>query len=118
MKVHKILSRFYVHKMNEAVEFYEKVLNDKCSSRFKYTEMNLELAQVGNILLLCGSDKALQPFKDTKATFLVDSIIEYKDYLLNNGSTIIRDLKEVPTGRNMTIKHLDGTIVEYVELKK
>lgn len=118
MKVHKILSRFYVHKMNEAVEFYEKVLNDKCSSRFKYTEMNLELAQVGNILLLCGSDKALQPFKDTRATFLVDSIIEYKDYLLNNGATIIRDLKEVPTGRNMTIKHLDGTIVEYVELRK
>ena len=55
MKVHKILSRFYVHKMNEAVEFYEKVLNDKCSSRFKYTEMNLELAQVGNILILCGT---------------------------------------------------------------
>lgn len=24
MKVNKILSRFYVHEMNEAVEFYEK----------------------------------------------------------------------------------------------
>jgi predicted enzyme related to lactoylglutathione lyase len=117
MKVNKILSRFYVHEMSEAVEFYEKVLNEKCSSRFKYTEMNLELAQVGNILLLCGSDEALKPFKDTKATFLVDSIIEYRDFLLKNGSVIIRDLKEVPTGRNMTLKHLDGTIVEYVEFK-
>ena len=117
MKVNKILSRFYVHEMNEAVEFYEKVLNEKCSLRVNYTEMNLELAQVGGILLLCGSDEALQPFKDTKATFLVDSIIEYRDFLLNNGAVVIRDLKEVPTGINMTLKHLDGTIVEYVEFK-
>lgn len=51
--------------------------------------MNLELAQVGNILLLCGSDEALQ-LKDTKATFLVDSIIE-SDFLLNNGAVVIRD---------------------------
>jgi hypothetical protein len=28
--------------------------------------------------------------------------------------TAIRDLKEVPTGINMTVKHLDGTVVEYV----
>ena len=79
--------------------------------------MNLELEQVGDILLLCGSEEALQPFRDTKATFLVDSITEYREFLLNNGATIIRDLKEVPSGRNMTLKHLDGTIVEYVELR-
>jgi hypothetical protein len=39
------------------------------------------------------------------------------DFLLNNGAVVIRDLKEVPTGRSMTLKHLDGTIVEYVEFK-
>jgi len=115
MRIKQILNRFYVHDMNQAIVFYEMILNDKCSMRFKYSEMNLELAQVGNILILCGSDESLKPFKDTKATFLVDSIVEYKDFLLNNGSTIIRDLKEVPTGINMTVKHLDGTIVEYVE---
>ena len=99
------------------LNFMKSYLMINVAREFKYTEMNLELAQVGNILLLCGSDEALQPFKDTKATFLVDSIIEYRDFLLNNGAMIIRDLKEVPTGRNMTLKHLDGTIVEYVELK-
>lgn len=59
----------------------------------------------------------LKLFKNTQATFLVDSIIEFKDFLLDNGVTIIRDLKEVPTGMNMTVKHFDGTIVEYVEHK-
>jgi len=85
--------------------------------RFKYSQVNLQLAQVGNILIISGSAEALKPFKDTQATFLVDSIIEFKDFLLNNGAIVIRDLKEVPTGMNMTVKHLDGTIVEYVEHK-
>jgi predicted enzyme related to lactoylglutathione lyase len=117
MKVKQVLNRFYVHNIDRSIEFYEKVLNEKCKLRFKYSQINLELAQVGNILIISGSDEALKPIKDTQATFLVDSIIEFKDFLLSNGATIIRDLKEVPTGMNMTVQHLDGTIVEYVEHK-
>ncbi len=118
MKIKQILNRFYVHDIEQSIEFYEKILNEKCTLRFKYSQVNLKLAQIGNILILAGSDDALKSFRDTQATFLVDSIIEFKDFLLSNGATIIRDLKEVPTGMNMTIKHLDGTIVEYVEHKK
>ncbi|WP_010240521.1 VOC family protein [Clostridium arbusti] len=117
MKVNKILTRLYVNDINIAIEFYTKILNQDCDLIFKYTEMNLELAQIGNILILGGTDEALKPFKDTKATFLVDSIIEFREFLLKNNAVIIRDLKEVPTGRNMTVRHLDGTIVEYVEHK-
>lgn len=117
MKIEESLNRFYVHDMEGAIIFYEKIFNEKCKNRFKYPEANLELAHLGNILILSGSDEALKPFRDTQATFLVDSIIEFRDYLLNNGATIIRDLKEVPTGMNMTVKHFDGTIIEYVEHK-
>ncbi|MCB2358271.1 VOC family protein [Clostridium estertheticum] len=117
MKIKQILNRFYVHDIEQSIKFYEKILNEKCNLRFKYSQANLELAQVGNILIISASDEALKRFRDTKATFLVDSIIEFKDFLLNNGATIIRDLKAVPTGMNMTVKHLDGSIVEYVEYK-
>lgn len=117
MKIKQILNRFYVHDIEQSINFYKKILNEKCNMRFKYSQASLELAQVGNILIISGSDDALKPFKDTKATFLVDSITEFKDFLLNNGATIIRDLKVVPTGMNMTVKHLDGAIVEYVEHK-
>ncbi|HBF38091.1 MAG TPA: glyoxalase [Firmicutes bacterium] len=115
MNVKQVLSRIYVHDIDEAVSFYEKLLVLPCSLRFDYKQVNLVLAQVGNLLILAGSDEALKPFIDTKATFLVDSIHEYKDFLLKNGATIVRDLREVPTGINMTVRHLDGTIVEYVE---
>ena len=117
MRVRQTLNRFYVHDIEQSIEFYEKVLNEKCNLRFKHSQANLEVAQVGNILIVSGSDESLKPIKDTQATFLVDSIIEFKGFLLNNGAIVIRDLKEVPTGTNMTVKHLDGTIVEYVEQK-
>lgn len=117
MKIKKVLSRFYVNDIDKAIEFYEKIFNEKCSMKFDYPEMNLKLASVGSVLIIAGSDEALKKFKDTNATFLVDSVAEFRTFLLNNGAEIIRDLKEVPSGRNMTVKHLDGTIVEYVEHK-
>jgi len=117
MKIKEVLNRFYVHDIEEAITFYEKILNEKCNKKFKYSQANLELANIGNILIISGSDEALKPFKDTQATFLVDSIIEFREFLLNNGATVIRDLKEVPSGMNMTVKHFDGTIIEYVEHK-
>lgn len=84
MKIKESLNRFYVHDMEKAIKFYEKVFNEKCKNRFKYSQVNLELAHLGNILILSGSDE---------------------------------DLKEVRSGMNMTVKHFDGTIVEYVEHK-
>lgn len=117
MKIKKILTRLYVHDINIAIDFYKKLLNEDCDLRFKYTEINLELAQIGNILILSGTNEALKSFKDTKATFLVDSVIEFREFLLNNGAVIVRDLKKVPTGMNLTVKHLDGTVIEYVEHK-
>lgn len=117
MIIRQVLTRVYVHEINSAIEFYEGLFHNKCKLRFNYPEVNLELAQVENILILCGSEKSLEPFHETKATFLVDSVAEFKNYLLNHGATIIRDLKKVPTGANMTVKHADGTIVEYVEQK-
>ena len=115
MEIKQVLARVYVTDMNTAVDFYEGLFNTKCGLRFRYQEINLELAQVNNILLLCGSEESLKPFRETKVTFLVDSIKEYKDYLLEHGAIIIADLKKVPTGVNMTIKHPDGAVIEYVE---
>jgi len=117
-KVLRVLNRFYVQDIDSAVNFYESLLGVKCSLRFQYKEVELELTQVGNILIIAGSEKALEPFKDTKATFEVNSIENCKKYLLENGGTVIRDIQQVPTGKNLTVKNADGNIVEYVEFKE
>ncbi|MCX7709913.1 MAG: VOC family protein [Clostridia bacterium] len=118
MKVIMTLNRIYVSDLDQAIEFYEKLFNEQCISRFQYSEASLELARVGNALIISGSEEVLKPFRSTQATFLVDDIQAYKDFLLENGGEIIRDLRDVPTGVNMTVKHADGTIVEYVEHRR
>jgi len=115
LKIIQVLNRFYVTEINEAIQLYESLFDTKCCLRFYYEETGLELAQIGNVLLISGSEEALKPYKETKATFIVNSLEGFKKYLLENESTIIRDIKIVPTGKNMTIKHPDGTIVEYVQ---
>ena len=115
MCIIQVLTRVYANDADSAVDFYEKLFNKKCAARFHYQEVNLELAQVDNVLIICGSDESLKPYRETCATFLVDSTAEYKEYLLEHGAAVISDLKKVPTGFNMTMKHPDGTIVEYVE---
>lgn len=66
--------------------------------RFAYPELELELAMVGHFLILVGSEEALAPFRETKATFRVDSLEEFRSYLTKNGARIIRGFKRVPTG--------------------
>jgi predicted enzyme related to lactoylglutathione lyase len=117
MKILQVLPRIYLNmeQLEETISFYEQLFDEKCRMRFKYPEVGLELAQVGSVLLLAGSEAALEPFKATKATFLVDSLIEYKEKLVKSGAAILREQKQVPTGMNMLARHPDGTLVEYVQ---
>lgn len=118
MKVLKILSRLYVNDLNQALEFYEELLGTPVTRRLELPQIGLELAQVGDILLVAGSDEALRTFRSTQATFLVDSLDEFKAYLEEKGAELIRGPNKVPTGRNMTVRHPDGSVIEYVEHSK
>ena len=48
-------------------------------------------------------------------TFLVDSLQAFKLHLEQSGVEILSQPKDVPTGRNMRVRHPDGLVVEYVE---
>ncbi len=115
MKILKTLSRIYVEELDDHLEFYEKLLGVKVETRFPMPDMGLEIAQIGDILIIAGLDQALKPFKRTQATFLVDSVEEYQKFLEENGSNIKSGPQKVPTGINMTVQHPDGSIFEYVQ---
>jgi len=115
MKVFQTLSRLYINDLNPTLEFYEEILGTPATMRFEIPQIGLELAQIGDILLIAGPDEALKPFRSTQATFLVDSLDEFRAYLEEKGAEILRGPDKVPTGRNMTVKHPDGSVVEYVE---
>ena len=119
MRIYKVLTRIFVDStgLDNSIDFYEKLFREKCELRFKYPEKELELAMVGSILLISGSADRIEPFRETKVTFLVDSIDEFLDFHTKNAAAILERPKPVPTGKNMRVKHPDGLIVEYVEHK-
>lgn len=117
MKILKTLLRIYLKpdQLEKTIHFYESLFGEKSCLRFKYPELGLELAQVNSLLFIAGTDQALTAFKATQATFLVDSIQEWKTWLIKNGAIILKEPKSVPTGINMLVKHSEGTLFEYVE---
>lgn len=100
MKVLKVLSRIYLSPdmLDQTVSFYETTFGEPCPLRFEYPEMGLELAQIGSVLLIAGSEEKLHVVRSTHLTFLVDSIEEFVQSLPQKGAEIIRPLKKVPTG--------------------
>lgn len=115
MKVKKILSRVYTNNAEEAIRFYEELFQKKIASRFTMKNPDLEVINIDDLLIIVGTEEELATVRNTNATFSVDSLDEYKDILLKNGATVLNDIREVPTGFNMTVKHKDGIIVEYVQ---
>lgn len=115
MEILKILTRVYTGDIKVTLEFYEKLTGKTTELRFRYDQVGLELAQVGDFLILAGTESALAPFRETVLTVLVRNLDEARSLLTGLNSQIIRDIREVPTGRNMTLRHPDGLIVEYIE---
>jgi predicted enzyme related to lactoylglutathione lyase len=118
MKILRTLARVYTSNLDGALQFYENLTGTTAGNRFTMASVGLELAVVGDILIIAGTDEALRSFRSTNATFLVDSLKDYHRFLTANGGTVLRPPQQVPTGMNMTVRHPDGAVVEYVEHKK
>jgi GNAT superfamily N-acetyltransferase len=116
MKVTKTLSRLYVEDLEKALSLQEQLQQTKAAMRFTFPGTGVEMGQVGNVLLIAGSAQALLPFREIQATFLVDSLDECRAYLEENGSIILQGPKDVAAGRSMTVRHPDGSVIEYVEI--
>lgn len=115
MKIIKTYVRIYVHDLDSVLPFYEQLYGVNAEFRFKNPHMNIELAPVGDILLVAGSPESLKPVENVKATFIVDALDEFVHHFHKIGVKFIREPQQVPTGKNMTVQHKDGTIIEYVE---
>lgn len=117
MKILQVLTRVYVsrERLEASVVFYESLFGERCSMRVNYPEAGIEAAQVGSLVLFAGSEQALAPFKTTQANFLVDSLSEWKDFLLEHGATLLEGPKQAPTGPEMRVKHPDGTMIKYIQ---
>lgn len=115
MQIIKVFTRIFARNLADILPFYEGLVKEKADLYVNYKELNLELASVGDFLLIAGSDAALEPFRTTVATILVDSLADFRSFLERSGAAVISGPQAVPTGWNMRVRHPDGSVIEYVE---
>ncbi|AUT65812.1 VOC family protein [Paraburkholderia terrae] len=117
MPVLKTMHRLYVARdqLESSVAFYEAIQDVRCERRLSFEPMGIEVAVVGSFILLAGSDEALAPVRHIQAALIVDALDVYAQRLRELGATFLSETHENAVGRNMTVRHPDGLVVEYFE---
>ncbi|AJT69690.3 hypothetical protein T261_8093 [Streptomyces lydicus] len=113
MTVLATLARVYVDDLDVALPTFVELTGEQPRLRFTYRGLNL--ASIGGYLLLAGSEEALAPYRGTHATAIVESIDQVLRLTEQHGGEILDGPNEVPTGRNLTVRHPGGATIEYVQ---
>lgn len=71
MRVLQVMARAYVapEGMDDAVAFYERLLDEHCEVRFPLPDLGIEIAAVGSVHLVAGDAMQLAPFRQVTAAF-------------------------------------------------
>lgn len=107
------LARVYVDDLDVALPTFVELTGEQPGLRFTYR--GLHLASIGGYLLLAGSEEALAPYRGTHATTIVESIDQILSITEEHGGEVLDGPNDVPTGRNLTVRHPGGATIEYVQ---
>lgn len=113
MAVIKSYARIYVDDLDTALPTFKALTDAEAGLRFPYRDV--ELASIGGYLLVAGTPEALAPYRDVQATAIVDDLDEVFAIVEREGGETLDGPNDVPTGRNLTIRHPAGAVIEYVE---
>jgi predicted enzyme related to lactoylglutathione lyase len=101
--------------IERAIPRYEALTGARVQKRFVVPERRLTIALLGSVTLIAGDEQALAPMREVRATFVVDSIVEFEAQLRASGATILQAPTATPAGRNMLARDLEGMVFEFVE---
>ena len=103
------------------VAFYERTLGETVRARFRNPAGSLELVLIGSMLVIGGAPAALASRSELKATFIVDSLDEWRAEVTRQGAAIVEGpapgpmSDSGPVGSFMFVRHPDGQLFEYFQ---
>ena len=120
MRIDRVMARAYSapERMDDLVAFYEKLFGQKCEIRFPIPALGLEIASVGGMHLMAGTDDNLKPFRAAQATYWVDSVSAAAEELRRAGGEVLLGPNTGASGSFMVAKHPDGLVVEYIDRRR
>ncbi|MGF6889427.1 catechol 2,3-dioxygenase-like lactoylglutathione lyase family enzyme [Nocardia sp. GAS34] len=102
-------------EFESTVGYYESVFGAPCPLRFRYDAGGLEIATVGTLVVIGGSQEHLAAAVRQDLVAMVDSIDEWRA-ALPAAAEVQQEPADIPTGRNMYVRNPDGSLFEFVEL--
>ncbi|MEV7596304.1 hypothetical protein AB0O91_02835 [Kitasatospora sp. NPDC089797] len=116
MKVLATLARVYVDELDAALPTLRELTGEREGLRFPHA--GVEVARIGGLLVVAGTEEALAPFRQVQGTLLVDDLDGLGELLRTLGGELLNGPNQVPTGRNATARHPGGAVFEYVEFDR
>jgi hypothetical protein len=113
----RLLARHVVHPddLDERIAFYERALGVPCDSRTPIPEAGLELATVGNLLLIGNPRPQGEIARSTAYTLLVASVSDYVAGLSGTGTEVTEPVSTAPSGSRTRVRFPDGTLAEVID---
>ncbi len=105
-------ARAYAPDLDQAPGPLTSVTGTPAGTRFSLPD-GLQLAAVGQVLVVAGDEQTLAPYRATQATLIVDDLDECQLLLARAGAQVLRGPQQVPAGRNLTARLPGGIQVEY-----
>ncbi len=115
MKILKTYARMFVRSLDESLPLLEQLVGKPADLRFAFG--SIEIAAVGDLLVLAGSPEETQQFRSGVGPLIVADMDETEAFLLQHGAVLTQPRVVVPTGINLYARHPDGAEVEYVQWK-
>lgn len=101
--------------IDSAIARYEALTRERVQARFVIPESGLTIALLGTVTIIAGTERALAPLREVRATFTVDTLVEFEAHLRASGATILQPPTPTPAGKNMVVRDVEGAVFEFVE---
>jgi predicted enzyme related to lactoylglutathione lyase len=114
----KVLSTsvpIFTRDIEAAIERYEALTREMVRERFEVPEQGIEIAILGSLTIIAGSEKQLGGLRNIRATFIVDSLAEYAAHLRSTGATTLQGPRPTPAGTNLIVRDVESVVFEFVE---
>jgi predicted enzyme related to lactoylglutathione lyase len=109
----KTYARVFTQDITASLVFFEQLIGRGADLRF--TSGELELAAIGDILLIGGTEETLAPLRPSYGPLIVDDLTQTQALLEQAGAVITHPSTRTPTGAMLYARHPDGNLVEYMQ---
>lgn len=111
----KTYARIFSNDAEKTLETIRKLHGGEPHVRLEFNGMHL--IGIGDIFIVGGSDELLAPIRNSHGPLVIENADETMSLLQGLGAEITIPMYDAPTGRGFFARHVDGTVVEYVEWK-